>query len=459
MNILPERINSYSLRESSRGDDIRKILAAGINGVDATKAIKGYISCTGNLLKVNNVEYDLSIFNRIYVLGAGKASIPMAAAISEILSAKITSGLVITKSGNYDSNVYEIKPQIKIIEANHPVPDQSNIAASNQVVGFTRKISSNDLVICLISGGGSSLLTFPRKNISLEDMQNVTSGLLNCGASIDEINCIRKHIDLFKGGGLLNFLSHAMVITLILSDVIGDDPSVIASGPTAADPTTYSDVLFVLNKYQIYDQIPASIKSIITAGKEGRVNETIKPDNQIFNKVLNVIIGNNSNALLCAHKAARDCGFDTNMLPYSLQGEASRMGFILSQEAKSILSMSPPKNKPICRITGGETTVTVKQAGMGGRNQELALGAVKNLAGKNEIMLICLATDGIDGPTDAAGAVVTNETYSRGMTMGLDPDLYISRNDSYLYFQTLGDLLKTGSTMTNANDLALLFIF
>ena len=459
MSIHPERITSFSLRKSSHFDDIRNILAAGINGVDAIAAIRGYVTFKDNLLIVNNIEYDLSNFNRIFVLAAGKASIPMAAAISEILSDRITAGLVITNYGNYDPSVYQIKPHIKIIEAKHPVPDQSNVTAANQVVMMTRNISSNDLVVCLISGGGSSLLSYPRNNISLEDIQNATGRLLDCGASIDEINCIRKHIDVFKGGGLLNFLSQASVITLILSDVIGDDLSVIASGPTAADPTTYSDALFVLQKYQIYDQIPSSIRSIITAGKEGTIKETIKPEDPILNLVQNVIIGNNSDAILCAQKAARDCGFDTNILPFSLLGDASQMGLVLSREAKSILSKSPNRNKPMCRITGGETTVKVKQDGMGGRNQELALAAVKDLAGNKEIMLICLATDGIDGPTDAAGAVVTNETCSRGISMGLDPDVFLSRNDSYHYFHTLGDLIKTGLTMTNANDLALLFIF
>ena len=457
MIIQPERITSYSLSRTSHGDDIRRVIVAAINGIDAGEAIKSLVTQNSNKLIIGKLVYDLTCFKRIFIIAAGKASIPMAGAICEILHGQITSGLVITKEGYGDSEVYRFDSKVKIIEANHPVPDQRNLVAGEKVITFSREITSDDLVICLLSGGGSAVLTKPLKGILLQDIQLTTDILLRCGASITEINTVRKHIDSFKGGGLIKFLNQATVITLTLSDVIGDDLGVVASGPTVADSTTFDDVWAIFNRYQLIDQIPANILSTISAGIQCEIQDTLKPGDPIFNKNINMVIGNNSHAISSAFNASQICGFDTRILPYPLQGEASRMGEVLAVEAKSLLSQSSSRSKPICWIAGGETTVTVKGTGKGGRNLELALGTVKGLAGLEQIILISLATDGGDGPTDAAGAVTTNETYSRGIEMELDPDDYLMRNDSYHYFKSLGDLITTGPTMTNVNDLIFIF--
>jgi hydroxypyruvate reductase len=382
----------------------------------------------------------------------------MTVAISEILHNRITSGVAITKEGYLQPDSNRIPSQVKIFEANHPIPDQRNLDAGKNITTLAQEITHKDLVICLISGGGSSLLMHPYPGISLQDIQAVTNILLRCGASIDEINTIRKHVDMFKGGGLLKFFSQATVITLILSDVMGDDLGVIASGPTVADPTTFTDVWAILKKYQIMDQIPKKILSIIMAGIQGNFQETIKAEDPLFDRVAYIIIGNNSEAITNSVNVARIHGFETILLPYSLQGEASKMGEVLSLEAKSIQYASPTRTKPVCLITGGETVVRVRGTGKGGRNQELALGAVKGLADTTNSLLISLATDGGDGPTDAAGAVSSHETFSRGLAIGLDPDEYLNRNDSYHYFEALEDLLITGPTTTNVNDLVFLFI-
>ena len=457
MIIQPEKITTYSLHRSSQGKDIRKILAAAINGADAGEAIKKHVIYDSNHLIVDNIIYDLSKFNRIFIIGVGKACVPMANAIYQILRDQITSGLLITKDGYLEPEKYHLASQIKIIEANHPIPDQRNLAAVLKLISLTSELNNDDLVICLISGGGSALLTNPYPGISIQDIQVTTSLLLSCGASITEMNTIRKHIDVYKGGGLVRFLSPATIISLILSDVVDDNLEVIASGPTVADPTTFGDAWRILNKYQLLDQIPPHIRSILLAGIQGEIQDTIKPGNPIFSRVTNVIIGNNTDAVNSAFNLAKILGFDTRILTTSLHGEASQIGKKLSEEAKFLLSTTSLLTRPACLMVGGETTVTIKGQGKGGRNQELALGAVESLSDSEQLILSSLATDGCDGPTEAAGAVATNETFSRGLSMGLEPQFYLDRNDSFNYFESLGDLIKTGPTLTNVNDLVFIF--
>jgi glycerate 2-kinase len=457
MTIQPDRITSYSLGRSSRGDDIRRVLVAAINGINAGQAIKTHVIYNANHLVIDKSEYDLSKYRRIFIIGVGKACIPMAYSISELLLDRIYTGLLITKDGYLNSEKYPIPPQVNVIEANHPIPDHRNLDAALKVITLTKKITRDDLVICLLSGGGSSLLMYPYHEITLQDIQASTSLLLSCGASITELNTFRKHVDRFKGGGLLKFLSHATVISLILSDVMGNYPEVIASGPTFADPTTYNDVWTIFNKYQLMDQLPTRIKSFVSAGIRGEIQETIKPGDLILNNISNIIVGSSADAVVSAIDTAKEYGFNITELPFHLIGEASEMGKVLAEEAKSLFSRSSSGIHPTCLIAGGETTVTLKGNGKGGRNQELALGAVKYLAGDKKITLVSLATDGGDGPTDAAGAVATNETYSRGIAMGMDPDEYLKSNDSYHYFEPLGDLIRTGPTMTNVNDLVFIF--
>lgn len=457
MIIQPDRITSYSLLRSSRGDDIRRVLVSAVNSIDAGGAIKTHVKYKANHLVIDKYDYDLSRYKRIFIIGVGKACIPMAYAISGLLVDRIYKGLLITKDGYLNSEKYPLNPQINVIEANHPIPDNRNLEAASKVITLTKEITCEDLVICLISGGGSSLLMYPYPGVTLQDIQDATNILLACGASITEMNTFRKHSDRFKGGGLLKFLSNVTVISLILSDVMGDYPEVIASGPTVGDPTTYDDVWVIFTKYQILDQLPTNIRSLVSAGIQGTIQETVKPGDPILNHVTNIIVGSNIDAMAGAIDAAREIGFNIIKLPSHLKGEASEMGHLLASEAKSLFSRLSSGINPTCLIAGGETTVTIKGTGKGGRNQELALGAVKGLAGDTKIMLISLATDGGDGPTDAAGAVASNETYSRGLALGLDPDDYQKRNDSYNYFEPLGDLIRTGPTLTNVNDLVFIF--
>ena len=381
----------------------------------------------------------------------------MAFAVNEILGDRITSALVITKDGYHDSIKYPFERKVSIIEANHPIPDHRNLDAAVQLINLTNDLNESDLIIFLLSGGGSSLLMKPSPGISLQDIQTTTSLLLGCGATITEMNTIRKHVDVFKGGGLAKFFSPASVVSLILSDVVGNSPDVIASGPTVADPTTFNDAWMVLNKYQLLDEVSLHIKVHISAGMRGEMPETLKPGDPILKKVSNFIVGNNRAAASSAFDMALALGFNAKLLTTSLQGEASHMGQIIFAKAKSLFLPPSSFERPACFIAGGETTVTLKGSGKGGRNQELALGAVSSLNSSDQWILASLATDGGDGPTDAAGAVATNLTYSRGLTLGIDPQIYLDRNDSYHYFEALGDLIKTGPSLTNVNDLVFIF--
>jgi len=457
MIIKPEQISTYSLIRSSWGGDICKVLAAAINGADAGAAIKKHVSRDTEYLFIDRNTFDLCIFKRIFIIGAGKASIPMASAIYELLNVNITSGIVITKDGHLDPEKYKIGTQVEVIEASHPIPDQRNLVAAEKLSSLISKLNRNDLVIFLLSGGGSSLLMKPSTGLSLQDIQETTSLLLGCGASISEINTIRKHFDVFKGGGLAKLLTPATVISLILSDVVGDNIEVIGSGPTVADPSTFNDAWVILENYKMLDQVPPNVRSRFLTGIQGEIQETIKPGNPILSRFTNVIVGNNTDAVNSAFNAAKNLGFDSRLLTTILHGEASQMGSDLFEEVKALLSTPTLVKRQVCMIAGGETTVTLKGTGKGGRNQELALGVVKNLSGSEPWILASLATDGGDGPTDAAGAVITNETFSRALSMGLDPQDYLRRNDSYHFFASLNDLILTGPTLTNVNDLVLFF--
>ncbi len=457
MIIQPNQFSTNSLRRSPRGNDICLVLAAAINSADAGIAIKNHISLEADRLIVPNTSYDLNEYKHIFILGAGKAAVPMAKAIYEILGGHISAGVVITKEGYLGTSHTTLERHVKIFEAGHPIPDQRNLDASSQVISSIHDLHRDDLIICLLSGGGSSLLIKPSQGISLKNIQDTTALLLTCGATIDEINTIRKHLDDLKGGRLAKLLFPASVISLVLSDVVGDNLDMIASGPTVADPTTFEDAWAILNKYKIVDQIPTQIRSHISNGMAGIIPETLKPGDPILDKIQNIIVGNNAQAAFAAIQAAKTMGFNTKLLTTTLHGEASQVGQSLSESAISLLSSPAHQERPACLIAGGETTVTVKGTGKGGRNQELALGAVKSLSGSHQMILVSLATDGGDGPTDVAGAVVTNQTYSLGIAIGLDPLEYLYRNDSYHYFEPLGDLIKIGPTLTNVNDLVFIF--
>jgi glycerate 2-kinase len=457
MIIKPEQFETNSLHSSPWGKKICRVLAAAINSADAGISIKRIVTLTGDNLIIANTTYDLIAYKRIFVIGAGKAAVPMVTAMVDILGDRITSGLVITKDGYVGSTISIREHRIKILEASHPLPDQRNLFASRQILSLIQNLEADDLVICLLSGGGSALMMMPFSGISLKDVQDTIALLLTCGATISEINTIRKHLDVLKGGGLTKYIFPATMVSLLLSDVVGDRLDVIASGPTVADPTTYMDAWDVLNKYQISGKVPPQVLKHLSAGMAGKIPETLKPGNPILTKVQNVIVGSNELTALAAIQVAKDLGFATSILTAALQGEASQVGQTIADNAKSMFAPIGFIERPACLIAGGETTVTIRGTGTGGRNQELALGAVMRLSGTDQIILISLATDGGDGSTDAAGAVVTNQSYSLGLAKGLDPTKYLERNDSYHYFEPLGDLIKTCPTFTNVNDLVFVF--
>ncbi len=434
---------------------MQRILAAALQAVDPALAIRKHLARSGDSLITPNRSYDLLAFHSIYVIGAGKAGARMAHAVSDLLGDCLTCGVVIVKEG-YEGTAP--LAGIEIMPAGHPYPDERGLHATRRICSLVENATENDLALCLLSGGGSALLTHPAPGISLDDLVHLTGALLSSGASIHEINTLRKHLDLVKGGNLARRVAPARLLTLILSDVVGNPVESIASGPTAPDPSTYTDALAVLRKYSLEDEVPANIREYLQRGLQGEIPETPKPGNLVFERVENLIVGSNIQAAQAALVQAQREGYNTLLLTTYLQGEARQAGQFLASIARQIATSGQPLSRPACIIAGGETTVTVKGDGSGGRNQEMALGAVEALAGIPAATLVCLATDGGDGPTDAAGAVATGETLSRAHKRGMDPEEYLRRNDAYHFFTPLGDLLLTGPTMTNVNDLAFLFL-
>ncbi len=455
----PLQLTTSSLQSGQAGKSIARILFEALQAVDPYVAVNSFVQLSGDRLIVGSQIYNLSQYHRVFVVGAGKAVMPMALATSDVLGEYIQQSLVVAKEG-FSHGLADIEhiPNLTLFEAGHPLPDSRGVFATQKVINLIKTVDQDDLVICLISGGGSALLTAPAPGVTLADLQRMTKLLLACGASINEINTLRKHLDTVKGGGLVRLAYPAQIIALILSDVVGDTLDMIASGPTAPDPTTYLEAYLILERYNILGEIPVSIVTHLQRGIQGAETETLKPGSHMFGKVQNLIVGSNIQAARTALTQAKTEGFNPLLLTTYLQGEAAQVGRMLAAFARQICATDLPVPRPACLIAGGETTVTLTGNGLGGRNQEMALGAVIDLAGLSNVYLVTLATDGNDGPTDAAGAVVTGETFSRALALGLNPHHYLSNHDSYHFFDPLGDLIRTGPTHTNVNDLAFVFV-
>jgi glycerate 2-kinase len=453
MVVDPESLMTFSMRSAAWGEVAALVMAAALEAVDPGVAVSEHLRRDKNQLLISGKTYDLSAYRRIILIGAGKAGAPMARASAELLSGYLVGGLVIVKEGYLGD---PIDPAIEVFEAGHPIPDQRGQDATLRMLDMLDGLGRKDLVLFLISGGGSALMHVPVEGVSLADLQQLTAILLAVGADITEINTLRKHLDRVKGGGLAQAAAPAEMVTLVLSDVVGDPLDVIASGPTIPDSSTFQDAYKVLERYSILDQIPVSVREHLSRGVRGEIPDTPKRDDPIFERGVHIIVGNNRRAAEAAARAARSIGFRTLLLTSRLQGEARQAGKILGALARQVGRVAG--SGPVCLIAGGETTVTVSGDGHGGRNQELALGAVEELAGLAGVGLLALATDGGDGPTDAAGAVVTGESLERAMLLGLDPRAYLARNDAYHFFDHLDDLLKPGPTQTNVNDLTFLFV-
>jgi glycerate 2-kinase len=434
---------------SLKNPRILRILSAALQAVDPVEAVRKHIP---------------KISGDVYGLAIGKASIPMLTALAEALP--LSDALAISKHASsssaphlHDLSLWDKSRQVQVssplrmdlfpvVLGSHPIPDEKSLYAGQRVLEFVSSLSTDDTLVCLISGGGSALVTAPCEGITLEDMQTLTSLLLSCGARIDEINTLRRQLDRIKGGGLAR-ATKAKVISLILSDVIGNPLEAIASGPTSPNPTTNTDALAILKKYGIENEVSSSIREFLESHSELLEIEKQEPQLQIQN----TIIGDNAFAAQAALEQAGREGFSAEILTNELQGEACEVGVRLAQQLRQEISKRP---RPFCLIAGGETTVTLKGNGKGGRNQELALSTVKELAGVQDIFLITLGTDGEDGPTDAAGAVVTGESAWQAERLGVDAADHLSRNDAYAFFDALGDLIRTGPTGTNVNDLVFL---
>ncbi|UCG45885.1 MAG: glycerate kinase [Candidatus Bathyarchaeota archaeon] len=424
-------------------------LEAALEAANPQNFINSRVRLKGEQLTIDGRIFDLDKFNRIFVVGGGKASGGMAEALEAILEDRITNGIVSTP---YGSEHYRLK-HVTLHLASHPLPDKAGVKGVRLMIDLVTQANKDDLVICLISGGGSSLMPLPRHPISLEDKKTVTKALLESGAGITEINTVRKHISDFKGGWLAKQAHPATVVNLLISDVVGDRIDSIASGPTVPDSSTFQDAIEVLNRYGLWKKTPQSVKHVLLGGKAGKLPETLKPDDEAFTHVHTFIVGNNSAVTLAAYRNLQKAGLNTLLLPSSLEGEAKHVGrkFASFMQETTISEQAMPK--PAGLVVGGETTVTVVGEGRGGRNQETALSAALPINGIKGAAIASISTDGLDGPTDAAGALADGSTILHSQELQLDAEELLAQNDSYTVFEKLGDLIFTGPTSTNVNDI------
>jgi len=449
------RIATDNPVESQLREDATALMRAALDAADPRKAIWHVLSLEEDALRVGDRAYRLGQRDRLVVVGAGKAGATMSQAVEETLGERIHDGLVITKRGQA---VEYAGSRIQIVEGGHPTPDEAGLIGAHRIAEMLQPLGPRDLVICLISGGGSALLTLPANGIELPHLRELTEQLLKSGATINEINCVRKHLSLVKGGQLARMAYPAAVVSLILSDVVGSPLDVIASGPTVPDPTTFEDAWAILERYNLIRGLNPSIRGRLQAGMTGAVPETPKEGDPVFGNVHNVIIGSNEIAARAALEEAQKRGCNAALLSTYVEGEARQVAKVLAAVGKECAHSGNPLPPPACIIVGGETTVTISGKGTGGRNQELALAAAIALDGWPRVALATLATDGGDGPTDAAGAFVTGETIRRAREHGLNPLAHLENNDSYPFFQRLGDAVVTGPTGTNVNDLTFILV-
>ena len=429
------------------------IFNEGLSAAAPGAAIKNYVKVEGSSLIVDGRTYDLGDFDQITVIGAGKAGASMALAVEELLGDRITRGCITVKYGHVEK-----LRTIKINEAGHPVPDENGYRATQEILELANSADEKTLVICLISGGGSALTPLSVEGVSLGDKQETTRVLLACGATIHEINAIRKHLSLIKGGKLARAVFPATLVTLILSDVVGDDLDTIASGPCVPDSMTFQDCMDIISKYDIEKEIPQNVLAHLKDGLAGKVSETPKEGEEIFSRSQNVVVGSNFNALMKAKGKADELGYNTILLSSMIEGETRDVAENHMTIAREIELHGYPVEKPACILTGGETTVTIKGTGKGGRNQEFVLAAARKVEEIENVVILSGGTDGNDGPTDAAGAFADSDTLKRAADMDLDPVFYLNNNDSYHFFEKLGDLFITGPTNTNVMDVRVILV-
>ncbi len=432
---------------------LKEIFMAGLKAVDPEEAVKRHVSMVDDRLKVGERLYPLDSYERIIVTGFGKGTAPMAKALEDILGDLLTDGWITVKYGHG----VPLK-KIRVMEAGHPVPDEAGLQATRFILEQLEDCTEKDLVLCAFSGGGSALSPAPRSPLELSEKQETTRLLLECGATIFELNSMRKHLSVCKGGQLARIANPATVVSLFLSDVVGDPLDVIASGPTVPDPSTFSDCLEIVKHYGLSTKLPVRVLKLLKDGVAGLIEETPKPGDSIFEKVQNLVIGSNRAALVASSLKAGELGYKTLILSSFIQGEAREVAQVLSAIGKEAAASGEPISPPACILAGGETTVSIRGAGKGGRNQELALAAAISLQGWPKVALLSAGTDGSDGPTNAAGAFADGNTREEALQKGISPEGHLADNDSYHFFEALGDLLITGPTRTNVMDMICLLI-
>ncbi len=443
--------------KNKQAKEINSILKSAVMSVDPKICVERKIILDGDQLMIANHRFDLSEIENFFLIGAGKAVLPMAQGVLAHINSQPLKGHLITK--HLESNMTIDFPKgIVITKGDHPVPSKKSVQATHKLVRLLGSSKKEDLVICLLSGGGSALMTLPGEGIKLEHVKQITEQLLQSGASIDEINIIRKHIDRVKGGGLLKSIYPAKSVSLILSDVLGNEITSIASGPTAADPSTFQDAKEIIEKYHLESKVNQAIIRHMRKGINKMIPETVKEADSILLNHDNVIIGSLYTAATAAVKTAKKLGFKTDLLSLNMMGEARDVGSYLGNLLKNI-AWEKKSSKPFCLVGGGEPTVTIKGKGKGGRNQEVALSAAIEIHGVENCVFISLATDGEDGPTDAAGGIVTGDTIKSGLLLGFDATSFLNDNNSYHFLEKTKSLIRIGPTGTNVNDLYLLIAY
>ncbi|MFH1091623.1 MAG: glycerate kinase [Pseudomonadota bacterium] len=448
----PDRTNTQ-LREDAQG-----IFQAALAAVEPAQAVASALARSDDRLRVLDGKkavksLDLKKFKRIFIVGAGKATAPMAMAVEKTLGPRVTAGIISVKTGHG----LKLK-KTTVLEAAHPVPDKKGVEAARKIKELLEEAGRDDLIFSLISGGGSALLPLPVPGLKLSEKQAVTRMLLGCGAPIHEINAVRKHLSQLKGGQMARLAAPATVINLMLSDVVGDDRDTIASGPFVPDPSTYEEVMVILAKYKLMKKVPASVRTHLKKGLTGLAPETPKMGDPAFDRITNLIIASNFLALQAAQAEARKRGYHPLILSSSMEGETREVARVHAALAREVRATGNPVKAPACLISGGETTVTLKGKGKGGRNQEFVLAAALDIDRLDKVLVFSAGTDGTDGPTDAAGALADGHTCTRAVRAGLSPQRHLNENNAYPLFEKLGDLVITGPTRTNVMDVRLILM-
>lgn len=432
--------------------DALRVFRAAVQAAEAGNAVRRHLAIARGRLKADGVSLALKNFDRVFLVAAGKAAAEMAGAVEAIAGTRLAQGIVVTKQAP-DRKLFT---KSRIFEAEHPIPGRAGLEAASQVLKLLAGLNARDLLLVAISGGASALLPAPAGPVTLEAKQRTTELLLRAGADIGEVNAVRKHLSILKGGQLAARAYPATVVGLLLSDAIGDPLDVIGSGLTAPDDSTFESALAVLEKFGLRQSVPEAVRRRLESGARGEIAETPKSGDPAFENVHNIVVGSNRLALEAGAREARALGYRPLILSSTMRGEAREVAGVHAAILSEAVRSGNPARAPMCILSGGETTVTVRGNGTGGRNQEFALAAAMAIDGLRNVLILSAGTDGTDGPTNAAGAMATGSTMERARRLGLNAGRHLANNDSYKFFDRLGDLIRTGPTGTNVMDVHML---